>query len=217
MAELHEILRGLKVLQGPFLAFDPSSAPPDPRDAFLDWLNAAIGRNVPEPHAMTLATVDAQGIPDARVLLLKNVDDAGFHFAISAASRKGRQLAQRPHAALTFYWQPLARQVRVRGEVVYLGEEASAADFRARPDGSRAAGMLGRQSEVLERAAELDEAYAAALADVSENPDAVSPHWRLYAVRPDDVEFWQGASTRRHTRLRYTRRGDDFQREILWP
>jgi pyridoxamine 5'-phosphate oxidase len=217
VAELRQIFRDLKVLQGPFLPFDPTNAPADPLDVFLDWLSVAIAHDVPEPHAMTLATAGADGRPDARILLLKNVDGAGFHFAISAASRKGRQLEQRPSAALTFYWQPLARQVRVRGEVVYLGAEASAADFRARPDGSRAAGMLGRQSETLECAAELDEAYARALVDVAQNPEAVSPHWRLYAVRPDEVEFWQGASSRRHTRLRYTRRGDDFRRDILWP
>lgn len=217
MAELREILRDLKVLQGPFAPFDPSKAPGDPRDLFREWLTTAIARDVPEPHAMTLATTGADGLPDARVLLLKNVDEAGFHFAISAASRKGRQLEQRPCAALTFYWRSLARQVRVRGEVVYLGSDASAADFRARPVGSRAAGMLGRQSAVLDCPADLDEAYARALAEVSQNPDAVSPHWRLYAVRPDEVEFWQGASSRRHTRLRYTRRADGFHSEILWP
>jgi pyridoxamine 5'-phosphate oxidase len=131
MTALRDRLRALKVLQGPFLPFDIESAPDDPTLLFLHWLETAIAHEVPEPHAMTLSTADQDGFPDARVLILKNVDSLGFHFAISAASRKGRQLSARPQAALTFYWQKLARQIRVRGVVVDLGPEASAADFAA--------------------------------------------------------------------------------------
>lgn len=214
---IRQRLRDLKVLAGPFPPFDPEAAPHDPHDLFLEWLETAIAHDVPEPHATTLSTADADGFPDARVLILKNVDAEGFHFAISAASRKGRQIAARPQAALTFYWHALARQVRVRGTVVDLGAQASAADFAARPDASRAAGMLGRQSDVLDEEAVLDEALAEALDRVRADPRAVSPHWRLYAVRADEVEFWQGAASRRHVRLRYRREGTGWLRERLWP
>ena len=217
MTAVKDTLRALKVLQGPFLPFDVKDVPEEPVELFLRWLDIAIASDVPEPHAMTLSTVDADGLPDARVLILKNVDEVGFHFAISAASRKGRHLAARPQVALTFYWQKLARQVRVRGTTVDLGGEASAADFAARPAGSRAAGMLGRQSDVLTDIEELETALARSLRRVEAEPYAVSEHWRAFAVRPDEIEFWQGATNRRHERLRYRREGGRFIRERLWP
>ncbi|QGM98341.1 pyridoxine/pyridoxamine 5'-phosphate oxidase [Methylocystis parvus] len=217
MTKIMNTLRELKVLQGPFLPFNMEDVPDDPKDLFLHWLEIAIAQGVPEPHAMTLSTADADGFPDARVLILKNLDHAGFHFAISSASRKGRQLSVRPQAALTFYWQKLARQVRVRGPVVDLGPKVGGADFAARPVGSRAAAMLGRQSEVLSEDAELDAALAESLRRVEAEPAAVSDLWRVYAVRIDEIEFWQGAASRRHERLRYRREGDAFHRERLWP
>ncbi|WP_457796229.1 pyridoxine/pyridoxamine 5'-phosphate oxidase [Methylocystis sp. S23] len=217
MTKIMNTLRELKVLQGPFLPFDMEDVPDDPKDLFLHWLEIAIAQGVPEPHAMTLSTADADGFPDARVLILKNLDHVGFHFAISSASRKGRQLGVRPQAALTFYWQKLARQVRVRGPVVDLGQKVAGADFAARPVGSRAAAMLGRQSEVLSEDAELDAALAESLRRVEAEPAAVSDLWRVYAVRIDEIEFWQGAASRRHERLRYRREGDAFHRERLWP
>ena len=217
MTTVKDMLRALKVLQGPFLPFDVEDVPEEPVELFLRWLDIAIASGIPEPHAMTLSTADADDMPDARVLILKNVNEAGFHFAISTASRKGRHLAARPQAALTFYWQKLARQVRVRGTVVDLGNEASAADFVARPAASRAAAMLGRQSDVLSDIEALETALAQSLRRVEAEPRIVSDRWRAYAVRPVEVEFWQGAANRRHERLRYRREGDRFIRERLWP
>jgi pyridoxamine 5'-phosphate oxidase len=166
---------------------------------------------------MTLSTVDADGLPDARILILKNVDELGFHFAISSASRKGRQLSIRSKAALTFYWQKLARQVRVRGLVTDLGSAVGGADFEARPLGSRAAAMLGRQSDVLSSVEELDAALTASLQQLKIDPTTVSGLWRVFAVSIDEIEFWQGASDRRHERLRFRREGSHFVRERLWP
>jgi pyridoxamine 5'-phosphate oxidase len=217
MSSIRDTLRSLKVLHGPFLAFDVGDAPDEPSELFRQWLDIAIAEGVPEPHAMVLSTADASGFPDARVLILKNVDREGFHFAVSAASRKGRQLSERPQAALTFYWQKLARQVRVRGVVVDLGSDAGAADFLARPESSRAAAMLARQSDVLMNAETLDVELGASLRRIQAEPELISDRWRLYAVRPDEVEFWQGAANRRHERLRYRRCDDCFIRERLWP
>jgi pyridoxamine 5'-phosphate oxidase len=217
MTDIRQTLRQLPVLKALPPDFEIDAAPHDPADLFLDWLRHAIRVGVPEPHAMVLSTVDRDGVPDARVLILKDLDVRGFHFAISAASRKGRQLEDRPAAALTFYWPALMRQIRVRGDAVALGSDEAEADFSARPAGSRAASLPGRQSDVLGDEGELDRALEAARARLADAPDLTVPHWRVFAVRPTEVEFWQGAPDRRHLRLRYRRDGEAFRRERLWP
>ncbi|MCB5273152.1 Pyridoxine/pyridoxamine 5'-phosphate oxidase [Arthrobacter sp. SO5] len=118
--------------------FDPSTAPADPAELFRQWFGQAVQAGVPQPNAFSLATVDGLGRPSSRMLILKDLDDDGWQFASSRASRKGRELAANPHAALNFYWQQHGRQVRVAGTVVELSAEASAADWHARPgaDGS---------------------------------------------------------------------------------
>ncbi|MFG2569123.1 pyridoxamine 5'-phosphate oxidase family protein [Streptomyces sp. NPDC048567] len=114
---VREWLRSIEVFAGPLPDFDPAVAPAEPVDLFLAWLRAALAAGVPDAHAMTLSTVGEDGHPDARVLILKNVDGDGWQFAVHAGSPKGRQLAERPSAALTFYWPQQGRQVRVRGAV----------------------------------------------------------------------------------------------------
>lgn len=131
-------LRDLKALEGPFDPVDFSAVGDSPQALFLDWLDEAIAAGIAEPHAMTLSTVDAEGHPDARMLILKNVDDRGWHFAISAASPKGRQIEANPAVALTFYWQNLGRQVRIRGRAVALDAAECAQDFLARSVDARA-------------------------------------------------------------------------------
>lgn len=123
-------LRNTKVLEGPFP--DPpnfNTFPSTPHESFKLWFHEAVAAGVREPHAMTVSTVDNQGYPDARVLILKNVDSRGWHFAVKRNSPKGKQLAENPRAALTFYWPQVARQVRLRGRAVELSEEESAADY----------------------------------------------------------------------------------------
>ena len=166
---------------------------------------------------MTLSTVDADGMPDLRVLLLKELDDRGWQFATDADSAKGRQIAGQPVAALGFYWREQGRQVRVRGSVVPLDRETSASDFLARPLGSRIASLASEQSGVLPELEVLDQALAAAGRAVDDNPDLVSEGHTVYAVNPVSVEFWQGDAERRHVRLRYRRAGDSWIRELLWP
>jgi pyridoxamine 5'-phosphate oxidase len=212
-----EKLRALKSLAGPFPGFDPATAPADPRALFAVWLNEALAAGVREPHAMTLSTVDEAGCPDARVLILKTVDDDGWHFATGRLSRKGRHIDSSPKAALTFYWQPLGRQVRLRGPVRDMGSAARDADFRAKPPGSRAAALLARQSDVLSGNDEFERAIARQRARVAEDPGIVAPDWAVYALDPTEVEFWQGDEQRRHIRLRYRRHAAAWIRERLWP
>lgn len=217
MSLLIEQLRTLKSLAGPFPGFDPAAAPEEPRELFDAWLREAIAAGVHEPHAMTLSTMDEAGCPDARVLILKNMDRDGWHFATGRASRKGRQIGANPKAALTFYWQPLGRQVRLRGAVRDMGPAAHAADFRAKPAGSRAAALLARQSEVLDGDDEFEQALERQHARLAEEPGIVAPDWAVHALDPTEIEFWQGDEQRRHIRLRYRRQETAWMRERLWP
>ena len=132
------MLRALPDFPATLPAFDPATAPADPVALFRQWLDEALAAGVPQPHAFSLATADADAKPSSRMLILKNIDDQGWHFATATTSRKGRELAANPWAAMNFYWWPLGRQVRVCGPVVALSAEASAADWADRPavDGS---------------------------------------------------------------------------------
>lgn len=217
MSDLRELLRGLDVFSGDLPGFDIDALPADPRELFIDWLLAAVRAGVREPHAMTLSTTGRDGDPSARVLIVKDVSPGGWHFAADADSRKGLELAARPAAALTFYWSPLARQVRIRGKVTAGTGDAGAADFLARSPGARAEALLGRQSTPLPDLATRDEAVREAAARVDREPGLVAPGWTLYTLHADSVEFWQGDRNRRHTRVDYTRTDDGWKRGLLWP
>ncbi|AEN12804.1 MULTISPECIES: pyridoxal 5'-phosphate synthase [unclassified Streptomyces] len=212
-------LRGLEVFAGPLAAFDPGAAPDDPVDLFLSWLTEAVEARLPDPHAMTVSTVDEHGDPWARVLILKNVDADGWQFAAHADSPKGRQLAARPSAALTFYWPALGRQVRVRGPVIAEPAERGAADFLARSASARAESLVGRQSRHLDDVAERDRAVKESLSRVEKDPTLVAKAWTLHTLVPVTVEFWQADASRVHTRLRYERdaAGAPWERHLLWP
>ncbi|MCF3964702.1 pyridoxine/pyridoxamine 5'-phosphate oxidase [Streptomyces fuscigenes] len=215
---LRELLRGIEVFAGDDLpGFDPADTPPAPDALFVVWLRAALAAGVREPHAMTLSTVDADGRPDARVLIVKNVDAESWQFAVHADSPKGRELAAHGSAALTFYWPRQARQVRVRGPVSAEPAERGAADFLARSPEARAEALLGTQSRPLSDLAERDRRTKESLARVEREPDLVAPAWTLYGLRAEQVEFWQGDKGRRHTRLVYLREADGWRKQLLWP
>ncbi|MEC0126569.1 pyridoxine/pyridoxamine 5'-phosphate oxidase [Paenibacillus pabuli] len=212
-----ELLRGLKSLSGPFLNWDTEQLPGRPGELFLEWLRLAIDHEVKEPHAMTISTVDSEGFPDARVLILKDVVDEAFYFASGSESRKGQQLGSNPHVALTFYWPALGRQIRIRGTAEDMGAEAGAADFRKRSAGARAVAMTGRQSQELESEEALEHAIAAQKERISRDPDVTTPNWRLYAVNAKEVEFWQGDPERKHVRIQYVLQHGQWKHQRLWP
>ena len=214
---VRDLLRGLPVFDRPLPAFDTESAPDEPSALFLSWLHEAIEAGVSEPHAMTLASVDAEGRPDARVLILKDVDADCWQFATASTSAKGTQLAARPHAALSFHWREQGRQVRVRGSVATADPSVSAADFLAKPDGSRIAGLVGRQSAVLEDPGKLTLEIEAATHRLAQDPFAVAEDHVVYVLTPAEVEFWQGDRQRQHVRLRYSRSVNGWITERLWP
>ena len=215
---MRDLLRALPVFAGHELAFNVTGAPADPYILFRSWLKEAIGAGAPEPHVMTLSTVDADGRPDARMLILKDLSDAGFWFATSADSSKGRQLGANPAAALTFYWPLLGRQVRVRGHVEDASTEQSARDFLARGLGARAVALASTESSPLASRAECAAAVEVARARLDELPDLVATTWTLCVVRAEEIEFWQADRERQHCRLRYTaRRRNRWDRCLLWP
>jgi pyridoxamine 5'-phosphate oxidase len=195
---------------------DESDLAPDPVRMFRRWLRDAVDAQLHEPNAMVVATVDGEGQPSSRMVLLKGVSDAGFVFFTNTASRKGRELAANPRCALLFPWHPLERQVRVEGVATPLPRADVEAYFAVRPRGSRIGAWASRQSEVVADRAELEGAYEAADARFG---DEVPPpeEWGGYAVRPDVVEFWQGRRSRMHDRLRYVRTVDGWVTDRLAP
>ncbi|MET9419345.1 MULTISPECIES: pyridoxal 5'-phosphate synthase [unclassified Streptomyces] len=217
-AAFRALLHAQRVWDVELPGFDPAGAPGEPLPLFHRWFGEAVAAGQPEPHTMTLATVDAQGRPDARIVMLHDADEHGWHFASHATSAKGRQLAAAPEASLVFYWAAQGRQVRVRGRVVPTSAEESAADLHARSTGALAAALTGRQSEVLDSVEELARVSQAAWEKARAEPDAPVPTWTRYVLQPCEAEFFQGDEQRRHVRLRYRRAaGGTWERELLWP
>jgi pyridoxamine 5'-phosphate oxidase len=218
--DLHELLRSLRVWDPEVTSlppFDPTTAPATPLALFTAWFAEAVAAGQPEPHTMSLATADAAGDPDVRIVMLHGADEDGWSFATHATSRKGTHLAAHPHAALAFYWPVLGRQVRVRGPVTAAPSQEGRADLHARSTGALAAALTGRQSEVLGSLEELASASQAAWDRAQREPDAPVPSWTLYRLRPDAVEFFQGDERRRHVRVNYRRAAGTWERELLWP
>ena len=188
----------------------------DPLKQFGVWMVEAIHAQVPEPTAMTLSTVNAAGRPSGRIVLLKGVDPRGFVFFTNYSSRKGRDLAENPVAALTFMWKELERQVRIEGKVEKVSAAESDAYFETRPLGSRIGAWASPQSDVIEAREWLEKRWTQFADQHGEAPPR-PPHWGGYRVMPDYLEFWQGRSSRLHDRIAYKRAGNDWARTRLAP
>lgn len=194
----------------------PELPPPDdPLVRLSAWLDDAHSAGLGPPDTMTLATATADGKPSARMVLLKSLDERGLAFYTNRRSRKGRELAANPRAALVLYWPSLGRQARVEGPVEEVGDEESDAYWGTRPPASRLSAAASPQSEVVESRAWL-EARVAALAAQSAEPDRPR-HWGGYRVVPDVVELWVHDDDRLHDRTRWTRDGDGWRVELLAP
>lgn len=218
MSGIRDRLRSTPSITGSAPDWDPGSAPEHPRALFLEWLMGAIDAGVPEPHAAILSTVGDAGAPDARMLVIKDVtDDFAIDIATGLESAKGRQLLADPRCALTFYWTPLARSIRVRGTAVAASPDDSGRDFLARHLDARAIAATERQSspmhDVPAHVAVIDAERARIVAD----PGFIASTWSAWHIRPTSVEFWQGERSRDHLRLQYTLTDDRWECRRLWP
>jgi pyridoxamine 5'-phosphate oxidase len=189
---------------------------PDPIVQFRIWFDEWAATNPYDPSAMIVSTIDEDGWPSARAILLKGLDERGFAFHTNRQSAKGHDLRRSARAALTFLWHPVERQVRVVGEVELLPDDESDAYFASRPRDSQIGAWASRQSTVISGRNELEAAIAeteAAFPDDVPRPN----HWGGYLVRPRSVEFWQGRANRLHDRLCYRRVDDSWSIERLAP
>jgi pyridoxamine 5'-phosphate oxidase len=195
---------------------DDSASQPDPLKQFELWFGQALDSEVPEPNAMTLATVGSDGRPSTRVVLVKGFDERGIVWYTNYQSRKGRELEHLPYAALQFHWVELERVVRIEGRVEKTSEAESDEYFNSRPLDSRIGAWASPQSQVIgSRAVVVAQAtrYAAQFALRPPRP----PHWGGYRLVPDCWEFWQGRKSRLHDRLRYRLEAGHWVRERLAP
>lgn len=209
-ARLRDRLRALPVLTAAPGALDTATLPSRPQQLFVDWLDEAIAAQVREAHAMTLSTVDREGYPNARVLILKDVDQHGWWFATDLLSVKADELDANPRAALTFYWPEVGRQVRVQGRVTRADDETSMLDFASRSPRARAvvlaaeelvrAGDPWTRGDLIEATDRLEHELRE---EQAAGPVVPNAPWVAHAVSPERVEFWQADAGRLHHRIRY--------------
>jgi pyridoxamine 5'-phosphate oxidase len=194
-----------------------SAAHDDPLIQFDRWFSQALGASVLEPNAMTLATIDAEGMPSARIVLLKGFDARGFVFFTNYDSHKGKELAKTPRAALVFFWPELERQVRIVGAVERVSRDESEIYFHSRPPGSQLGAWASEQSAVIASRQVLEDRLVALEEQYRGREVPVPPHWGGFRVVPKTIELWQGRPNRLHDRLLYTRDGESWRRERLAP
>src|SRR2546423_4771065 len=183
---------------------DESNVEDDAIDQFSKWWNEAVNSAIDEVNAMTLATASRDGVPSARIVLLKDYDERGFVFFTNYNSEKGNELKANPYAALVFFWKELERQIRIQGVIEKISSEESDIYFFSRPVGSRIGAWASHQSTVIDSRKILEENIKLYTEQFGENIPR-PPHWGGYRIMPFVIEFWQGRSNRLHDRLRYSK------------
>lgn len=198
------------------LTLDEQAIHVNPIEQFKIWFNEVLAEEPHDPTAMVLSTIDEQGFPDSRVVLLKGLEENNFVFYTNYQSAKGQQLAKNPHASLNFYWPHMARQVRIRGMVEKLSAERSDSYFYSRPVFSQLGAIASPQSQVIQNRAYLDEALQQLLAEKPEHIQRPA-HWGGYCLIPHAIEFWQGRDNRLHDRIAYCRQNNGWTHTRLAP
>lgn len=189
----------------------------DPLEQFRRWIKQAIEEKLPEPYAMTLATVSADGQPSARIVLLRGVYEEGFQFFTNYESRKGEELAHNERAALVFYWADMERQVRIEGTISKTDANTSDDYFQKRPRGSQIAAAISAQSKTIANREILEDRVTKYTEELGENLVPRPASWGGYQLLPHSIEFWQGRPSRLHDRLRYRKVNGKWIIERLCP
>lgn len=189
----------------------------DPFELFDRWFAEAEASEINDANAMTVATVDADGTPSARIVLLKEHDRDGFVFYTNRTSRKGAALAAHPRAALLFHWKSLRRQIRIEGTVAPVGDAESDAYFATRPRDSQLGAWASLQSQTLPERAAFETRFAAYQAEYEGRDVPRPPHWGGYRVTPERIEFWTDRQFRLHDRHIFTRAGSGWAESLLYP
>ncbi len=203
--------------KGTFTGLSEPTAGADPLALFGEWFDAARRSGILLPEAMTVATTTGEGVPSARMMLLKGFDDRGFVFYSHYESRKSQELIQNPKAALVFHWSVLQRQVRIEGSVQRIPTEESAAYFRTRHRGSQIGAWASKQSAVLADRGQLEERFRKYEQQFKNGEVPLPALWGGFRLAPTCIEFWQGRVNRLHDRLQYNRQGDSWTVERLYP
>lgn len=191
--------------------------PVDPMDLFQQWFAAARERETSDPTAMALATADRKGGPSVRMVLLKHADPHGFVFYTNLESPKSLHLRENPQAALCLHWPKLERQVRIQGSVTPVAAPEADAYFRTRPRLSQLGAWASRQSRTMSGRFELERAVAGAALQFPLGEVPRPPHWSGWRVKPEQIEFWQQRAFRHHDRQLFTREGNRWRMEWLYP
>ena len=194
-----------------------SDVNPDPIAQFSIWWQEAVNSNIDEVNAMTLATATMEGVPSARIVLLKGYTDAGFMFYTNYQSTKAKEMEDNPRVALILFWKELERQVRVQGLVKKVSEEESNAYFSTRPEKSKIGAWASPQSMVIENRAVLEERFLRYENKFKQDEIVRPPHWGGYIVEPLAIEFWQGRRSRLHDRIKYSKEENGWSIERLAP
>lgn len=189
----------------------------DPFTQFGHWWNEAINSKIDEVNAMTLATCTNDGVPSARIVLLKGYTEEGFMFFTNYNSHKGHEIEQNPRVSLVFFWKELERQIRVAGAAEKISEAESSAYFLSRPDKSKIGAWASPQSETIAGRQWIEDSYLKYAEQFKDNEMTRPPHWGGYIVKPAKMEFWQGRRSRLHDRIQYTKQQEGWNIERLAP
>lgn len=215
--DINQFIKRSRSITGDLKNFRLEEAPDSPFDLFTSWYQYAYDYGVEEPHSMTLSTVDEEGFPDSRILILKKIDENGFYFSSGSESTKGQQLKNNSKVALNFYWKELGKQIRVRGKAVAMDRETNIGDFLNCGQTKRALALAKMQSQPAQTLEEIEEELHEQEQFLLKHPNTINDNWLVYRVEPFEIEFFQARVDFKHVRIKYSLDETNWAKVLLWP